>query len=104
MLHHYQAKSLDNIYLEDIPHIIHPDYATRDLADTALPNRNIQEWNLPQDYGHFVSRYHPFHLQHPWMAYRDTLDDIRTGKVVLLEKNDRPCLNGRPDVLWQPPK
>lgn len=87
MLHHYQAKSLDNIYLEDIPHIIHPDYAARDLADTILPNRNIQEWNLPQDYSHFVSQYHPFHWQRPWMAYRDTLDDIRSGKVVLLKKN-----------------
>lgn len=87
MLHHYHANSLDNIYLEDIPHIIHPDYAARDLADTTLPNRNIQEWNLPQDYSHFVSQYHPFHWQRPWMAYRDTLDDIRSGKVVLLKKN-----------------
>jgi len=87
MLHHYQAKSLDNIYLEDIPHIIHPDYAARDLADTTLPNRNIQEWNLPQGYSYFVSRYHQFHWQPPWMSYRDTLDDIKSGKVVLLKTN-----------------
>lgn len=87
MLHHYQAKSLDNIYLEDIPHIIHPDYAARDLADTTLPNRNIQEWNLPQGYSNYVSRYHQFHWQRPWMSYRDTLDDIKSGKVVLLKTN-----------------
>lgn len=87
MLHHCQVKSLDDIYLEDIPHIIHPDTSARDLADTALPNRIIQEWNLPQGYTQFVSRYHQFHWQRPWMAYRDTLDDIKSGRVVLLKKN-----------------
>lgn len=87
MLHHSQATSLDDIYLEDIPHIIHPDTAARDLADTALPNRIIQEWNLPQGYSRFVSRYISCHWQHPWMAYRDTLDDIKYGKLVLLRKD-----------------
>lgn len=87
MLHHSQAMSLDDIYLEDIPHIIHPDKAAADLADTALPNRIIQEWNLPQGYTRFVSRYQPFHWQQPWMAYRDTLNDIKSGKLVLLRKD-----------------
>lgn len=87
MLHHCQAKSLDDIYLEDIPHIIHPATAVHDLEDTALPNRIIQEWNLPQGYTQFVSRYHQFHHQRPWLAYRDTLDDIRYGKIVLLRKD-----------------
>lgn len=86
MLHHSQAMSLDDIYLEDIPHIIHPDTAAGVLAETALPNRIIQEWNLPQGYTRFVSRYQPFHWQHPWMAYRDTLADIKSGKLVLLRK------------------
>lgn len=31
MLHHYQAKSVDDIYLDDIPNIIHPDMAARYL-------------------------------------------------------------------------
>ena len=84
MLHHGQAKSLDDIYLEDIPRIIHPDTAARDLAYTAQPNRIIQEWDLPQSYTLFVSRYHKFHWQRPHMAYGDTLADIRSGKVVLL--------------------
>lgn len=87
MLHHCQAKSLDDIYLEDIPHIIHPATAVHDLEDTALPNRIIQEWNLPQGYTQFVSRYHQFHHQRPSLAYRDTLDDIRYGKIVLLRKD-----------------
>ncbi len=87
MLHHSQAMSLDDIYLEDIPHIIHPDTAAGDLAETALPNRIIQEWNLPQGYTRFVSRYQPFHWQHPWMAYRDALADIKSGKLVLLRKD-----------------
>ena len=87
MLHHCQAMSLDDIYLEDIPHIIHPDTAAGDLAETALPNRIIQEWNLPQGYSRFVSRYQPFHWQHPWMAYRDALEDIKSGKLVLLRKD-----------------
>lgn len=87
MLHHSQATSLDDLYLEDIPHIIHPDTAAQELADTALPNRIIQEWNLPQGYTRFVSRYLSFHWQHPWMAYRDTLDDIKSGNLVLLRKD-----------------
>jgi hypothetical protein len=84
MLHHYQAKSVDDIYLEDIPNIIHPDMAARYLEETARPNRIIREWDLPGNYGLFVSRYRQFHFQQPWMAYRDVLDDIRSGKVVLL--------------------
>lgn len=87
MLHNCVAKSLDDIWFEDIPYIIHPDTAVRDLGDTARENRIFQEWNLPQGYNRFVSRYHQFHWQRPWMAYRDTLDDIRSGKVVLLRKN-----------------
>ncbi|KAF6664345.1 hypothetical protein CKF42_09125 [Pantoea sp. ARC270] len=87
MLHDCQTMSLDNIYLEDIHHIIHPDTAARDLKDTTQPNRIIQEWTLPQGYIRFVSRYHQFHWQRPWMAYRDTLDDIQCGKLVLLKKN-----------------
>ncbi|MDQ1212154.1 colicin D domain-containing protein [Pantoea anthophila] len=87
MLHDRQTMSLDDIYPEDIHHIIHPDTAVQDLKDTTQPNRIIQEWTLPQGYTRFVSRYHPFHWQRPWMAYRDTLDDIRCGKLVLLKKN-----------------
>ncbi|WP_414057544.1 HNH endonuclease signature motif containing protein [Pantoea dispersa] len=87
MLNHYQAKLLEEIYLEDLPHIIYPATAARDLQDTALPNRIIQEWDLPQGYSLFVSRYHSFHWQRPWMAYQDTLNDIKSGKVVLL-RND----------------
>jgi len=84
MLHHYQAKSVDDIYLDDFPDIIHPDMAVRYLEETARPNRIIREWDLPGNYGLFVSRYRQFHFQQPWMAYRDVLDNIRSGKVVLL--------------------
>lgn len=84
MLHHYQAKSVDDIYLDDFPYIIHPNTAARYLEETARPNRIIREWDLPGNYGLFVSRYRQFHFQQPWMAYRDVLDDIRSGKVVLL--------------------
>lgn len=85
MLHHYQAKSVDDIYLDDFPDIIHPDMAVRYLEETARPNRIIREWDLPGNYGLFVSRYRQFHFQQPWMAYRDVLDDIRSGKVVYWE-------------------
>jgi hypothetical protein len=84
MLHNSQARLLDDVYLDDIPHIIHPNTAARDLAYTAQPNRIIQEWDLPQGYTFFVSRYHKFHWQRPSMAYRDTLADVSSGKVVLL--------------------
>lgn len=65
MLHNCVAKSLDDIWFEDIPYIIHPDTAVRDLGDTARENRIFQEWNLPQGYNRFVSRYHQFHWQRP---------------------------------------
>ncbi|MFI8319470.1 HNH endonuclease signature motif containing protein [Kosakonia cowanii] len=87
MLHNYQAKSMDDIYLDDIPYITHPDQAAQDLVDTALPNRLIREWDLPQGYTVFVSQYHKFHHQSPWLAYRDALADVRSGKVVLLRKD-----------------
>lgn len=87
MLHHCQARSVDDIYLEDIIHIIHPETAARFLADTALPNRNIPVWDLPQGYNAFVNQYNAFHYQHPWMAYSDALADIKAGQVVLLRKN-----------------
>ncbi|EBO0296346.1 TPA: hypothetical protein LVL66_005838 [Klebsiella oxytoca] len=87
MLHHCQARSVDDIYLQDIAHIIHPDTAARYLADTALPNRIIPEWDLPQAYSSFVNQYNLFHYQRPWMAYSDALADIKAGKVVLVRKN-----------------
>ena len=71
MLHHYQAKSVDDIYLDDFPNIIHPNTAARYLEETARPNRIIREWDLPGNYGLFVSRYRQFHFQQPWMAYLD---------------------------------
>jgi len=87
MLHHYQAKSLNDIYLDDLPYIILPHTAGHYLEETAQPNRIIREWDLPGNYDLFVSRYRQFHYQQPWMAYRDVLDDIRSGKVVLLRKD-----------------
>ncbi|MDQ0021582.1 hypothetical protein J2X94_003762 [[Curtobacterium] plantarum] len=75
---------MDDIYLDDFPYIIHPNTAARYLEETARTNRIIREWDLPGNYGLFVSRYRQFHFQQPWMAYRDVLDDIRSGKVVLL--------------------
>ncbi|MFP3439085.1 HNH endonuclease signature motif containing protein [Pantoea sp. SIMBA_133] len=86
MLRHFLAKSLDDIFLEDIPHIIHPDTAAMYLAGTAQQNRIIEEWNLPQGYMLFVRHYSQFHYQHRWMAYRDTLSDVKAGKVLLLRK------------------
>lgn len=87
MLQNYQAKSLDDLYLEDIPRILHPESAERSLADSIQPNRLFREWDLPSGYSQFVSQYHKFHYQHPSMAYRDTLNDIKLGKVVLLRKS-----------------
>jgi hypothetical protein len=43
MLHHYYAKSLDDIYLEDLPHIIHPALAAIYLTNTAQQNRVVEE-------------------------------------------------------------
>lgn len=85
MLHHYQAKSLDEIYLEDIPQLRHPDSANRDLAHTEQPNRIIKEWDLPIGYGMLINKYRGLHFQAPYMAYRDVLQEVRSGKIVLLK-------------------
>ncbi|EPN1932919.1 hypothetical protein ACTV70_004596 [Cronobacter dublinensis] len=89
MLHEYRVKSRDELYLDDIPHIRHPDAAFRDLADTARQNRIIKVWDLPLDYSRFVDPYRQYHYNHPWMAYRDALADIKSGKIVLLRQTTR---------------
>lgn len=86
MLLHYQTKSLDDLYLEDIPQILHPKSAEGKLADTVQPNKIISEWDLPAGYSLFARQYHLFHYQQPAMAYRDMLADIKSGKIVLLRK------------------
>jgi len=63
MFRNYQAKSLEDVYLEDIPHILHPKFAQQYLAYTALPNRIITSRDLPESYELFVSKYRQFHYQ-----------------------------------------
>lgn len=84
MFRNYQAKSLEDVYLEDIPHILHPKFAQQYLAYTALPNRIITSRDLPESYELFVSKYRQFHYQCAWMAYRDALADVKMGNVLLL--------------------
>lgn len=87
-LHTYQAKSLDDIWLDDIPNIRNPAAAVQDLGYTASPERRIQEWDLPDGYSVYVNKYRVFHRQFTWMAYRDVLNDVRRGNVVLLKRHD----------------
>ncbi|EKY3120494.1 hypothetical protein SMY46_000281 [Cronobacter turicensis] len=87
MLHRYQATSADNLRYGDICHILHPDSAVHELAFTAQPNRLIRAWDLPIGYSQFVNPCRQFHYQYPWMAYRDVLEDIKSGKVVLLRQS-----------------
>lgn len=87
MLHRYQARSIDNLRYEDILHILHPNSAAHELAFTAQQNRLISEWDLPLGYSEFVNPCRQIHHQYPWMAYRDVLADIKSGKVVLLRKS-----------------
>lgn len=89
MLHDYRVKSRDELYLDDIPYIRHPDAAFRDLADTARQDRIIREWDLPPGYSRVVDPYRQYHYNHPWMAYRDALADIKSGKTVLLRQTMR---------------
>ncbi|ABU78646.1 hypothetical protein C3D80_14640 [Cronobacter sakazakii] len=87
MLHRYQATSADNLCYEDICHILHPDSAVHELAFTAKPNQLIRVWDLPIGYSQFVNSCRQFHYQYPWMAYRDVLEYIKSGKVVLLRQS-----------------
>lgn len=88
MFRDYRAKSLEDVYLEDIPHILHPNFAQQYLAYSALPNRIMTSWDLPEGYELFVSKYRQFHYQFAYMAYQDALNDVKSGKVVLLRKQE----------------
>lgn len=88
MFRDYRAKSLEDVYLEDIPHILHPNFAQQYLAYSALPNRIMTSWDLPEGYELFVSKYRQFHYQFAYMAYQDALTDVKIGKVVLLRKQE----------------
>lgn len=88
MFRDYRAKSLEDVYLEDIPHILHPNFAQQYLAYSALPNRIMTSWDLPEGYELFVSKYRQFHYQFAYMAYQDALADVKSGKVVLLRKQE----------------
>lgn len=86
MLRNCQARTLDDIYLNDIPHIVPPDTAYSYLSDTANPGRIIREWDLPDGYSLLVRRYLSMHFQQPHMAYRDALYEVRSGNIVILRR------------------
>lgn len=85
MLRDSQARALNEIFIDDIPYIKHPDAAYQELKFSAEPNRIFNEWDLPLGYSSFVDRYRALHFQHPFMAYRDALNDVKYGKVVILK-------------------
>lgn len=84
-LHDYTVKSCDAIYIEDIPCILHPNIAYRYLEYTGMQNRIIQEWDFPSGYKAYADQYRHFHINHPFMAYRSALNDIKSGKIILLK-------------------
>ncbi|WP_297198606.1 colicin D domain-containing protein [uncultured Pluralibacter sp.] len=87
MFHQYQARTLDNIYLEDIAHLVHPEIAATNLEKTSQSNRVFNQWDLPGNYSTFVNKYRQFHHLQPWMAYREALRDLKAGRIVL-QKNE----------------
>ncbi|HID4130235.1 TPA: DUF6883 domain-containing protein [Pluralibacter gergoviae] len=84
-LHDYTVKSCDAIYIEDIPCILHPNIAYRYLEYTGMQNRIFQEWDFPSGYKAYADQYRHFHINHPFMAYRSALNDIKSGKIILLK-------------------
>ena len=84
MLHEYTIKACESLYVEDIPFILHPKNAYRELEYTGIHNRIIQDWDLPSGYKAHAFGYRQFDINHPFMAYRAALNDIRSGKIVLL--------------------
>ncbi len=91
MLHHCQARSVDDIYLEDIIHIIHPETAARYLADTALPNRNIPMWDLPQGYNALVKGFEGHFLHRAGRTQRER-------RCAVLMSGSRKVLQGMPSI------
>lgn len=83
-LHDYTVKSCDAIYIEDIPCILHPNIAYRYLEYTDA-KQNYPEWDFPSGYKAYADQYRHFHINHPFMAYRSALNDIKSGKIILLK-------------------
>ncbi|MDT0178139.1 hypothetical protein Q9R34_19125 [Enterobacter sp. BRE11] len=86
MLNNYQARLRDDVYLDDIPKIVPPDYAYRYLSDTVIPARTVHEWDLPMGYSQLVRRYLSMHFQQPHMAYKDALREVECGNIVILRR------------------
>lgn len=86
MLHNYEARLRDDVYLDDIPQIVSPDSAYRYLSDTVKPARNVHEWDLPMGYSQLVRRYLSMHFQQPQMAYKDALKEVECGNIVILRR------------------
>ena len=87
MLRNCQARLLDDVYLNDIPHIAPPETAYLYLSDTVNPGRIVREWDLPDGYLPLVRRYLDMHFQQPHMAYRDALNEVKSGNIVILRRD-----------------
>ena len=87
MFHHYRAVAVKDIRLQDFPLITHPRAAAQELAYTADGSRIINDWDLPQDYGEFVSQYHARYGEYNLQSFRYTWHDVESGYVILLKKS-----------------
>lgn len=87
MFGHYRAVAVKDIRLQDIPLITHPSAAAQELAYTADGSRIINDWDLPQDYGEFVSQYHARYGEYNLQSFRYTWHDVESGYVILLKKS-----------------
>lgn len=87
MLHNYQARLRDDVWLDDISKIVPPDDAYRYLSDTVKPARIVREWDLPMGYSELVRRYISLHFQQPQMAWRDALREVECGNIVIIRRD-----------------
>ncbi|EMH4162081.1 HNH endonuclease [Pluralibacter gergoviae] len=85
MLVHYRATSLEGLRFEDIAYIRHPLQSAIDLENTAIPNRRINEWDLPSGHCSFVNLHKPLYLQSPYRAYSEVLMEIKSGTIILIK-------------------
>lgn len=81
-LHIYTARHLNQIYLEDIPYLLHPEHAYHSLQRIAQPEANIDDTRLPMGIRLSADKHQIFH-HHRWMAYRRVLEEIRNGTLLL---------------------
>lgn len=82
MLNDYRIRKVSDIYYEDLPYILHPEQAWRELRPFSPLTRNLPlSYNIPNIGQHYIQPYYHSSKSQGW---NDFLADIKNGRTVLV--------------------